>query len=123
MFAFGFNRGLKEARAAPSTPLAQLRAPEVDSDGEKVCYGEDDRPLPKGVLHTATGSLEEDAELEEGGEQETAELKEGDVGPQEEGAESLKKDAGPQGKEIVPFVGTGGSGQESSVDISPHSYR
>ncbi|XP_021612899.1 uncharacterized abhydrolase domain-containing protein DDB_G0269086-like [Manihot esculenta] len=46
MFVSGFNRGLREARHAPSTPLAELRAAEVDSDGEEVLYGEDDRPLP-----------------------------------------------------------------------------
>lgn len=37
MFASGFNQGLKAARDAPSAPLADLRAPELDSDGEEVC--------------------------------------------------------------------------------------
>ena len=33
MFVSGFNRGLREARHAPSTPLAELRAADEDSDG------------------------------------------------------------------------------------------
>ncbi|XP_021624753.2 golgin subfamily A member 6-like protein 2 [Manihot esculenta] len=114
MFASGFNRGLKEARDDPSTPLARLQAPEVDSDGEEVCYGEDDNPLPKGASHTATGPFEEDAELEEGEEKETAEPEESDARLQGEDAKSSGEDAGPQGGEIVPFMGVGGSGQEST---------
>lgn len=47
MLASGYNQGLKAARDAPSTPLSDLWAPEVDSDSEKVRYGEDDNPLPK----------------------------------------------------------------------------
>lgn len=47
MFASGYNQGLKAARDAPSILLANLRAPEVDSDGEEVCYREDGNPLPK----------------------------------------------------------------------------
>ncbi|XP_043813807.1 uncharacterized protein LOC122723901 [Manihot esculenta] len=104
MFASGFNRGLKEARDDPSTPLALLRALEVDSDGEEVCYGEDDNPLPKGASHTTTGPLEEDVELEEGDEQENAEPEESDARPQGEDAKSPVEDAG----SIVPFVGDGG---------------
>ncbi|XP_021631901.1 uncharacterized protein LOC110629302 [Manihot esculenta] len=91
MFVSGFNRGLREARYAPSTPLVELRAAEEDSDGEEVLYGEDDKPLPKGVPHTATGSHKEDAELgeegEEGNSQSTvadAKLQEEDAGPKEE---------------------------------------
>lgn len=86
MFVSGFNRGLREARLAPSTPLSKLRVAKVDSDGEDVLYGEDDLPLPKGTSRTAAGSSE--AEPEPGNE-----------------------DAGPQGQEIVPYVGTGGSEQ------------
>ncbi|XP_043813728.1 uncharacterized protein LOC122723882 [Manihot esculenta] len=104
MFVSSFNRGLREARHALSTPLAQLRALEIDSDGEEVHYGEDDRPFPKGVPHIATESLEEGTELKEGDGQETA-------GPEEEGVESLREYAGPQeggaGSEIVPYVGPG----------------
>lgn len=47
MFASGYNQGFKATRDAPSAPLADLRAPEVDFDGEEVHYGEDDNPLPK----------------------------------------------------------------------------
>ncbi|XP_043817458.1 myosin-10-like [Manihot esculenta] len=81
MFISGYNRGLRTARYALSTPLAELRAVEEDSDGEEVLYGEDDRPLPKGAPRTAAGPSEVGAELGDG-------------------------DAGPQGEEIVPFVGT-----------------
>ncbi|XP_021612101.1 uncharacterized abhydrolase domain-containing protein DDB_G0269086-like [Manihot esculenta] len=106
-----FNQGLREARYAPSTPLAELRAAEVDSDGEDVLYGEDDRPLPKGAPHTAAGSPEEDTELGEEDEPEGS-----DVGPQGEDAE-------PQGGEIVPFVnssvGTDNVDNEAPRNVSP----
>ncbi|XP_021625020.1 tropomyosin-like [Manihot esculenta] len=67
MFVSGYNRGLRTARYAPSTPLAELRASEEDFDGEEVLYEEDDRPLPKGAPRTAAGPSHEDAELGEGG--------------------------------------------------------
>ncbi|XP_043815052.1 rootletin-like [Manihot esculenta] len=91
MFVSGYNRGLRIARYAPSTPLAELQAAEEDSDGEEVLYGEDDRPLPKGASRTVAGPSEADAEL----------------GKEDEGA-------GPQRQEIVPFVGTGGSVPEGA---------
>ena len=50
MFVSGYNRGLRTARYNPSTPLAELRGAEEDSDGEEVLYGEDDRPLPEELL-------------------------------------------------------------------------
>lgn len=50
IFALGYNQGLKAARDAPSTPIADLQAPEVDSDGEEVSYKEDDNPLPLRTL-------------------------------------------------------------------------
>ncbi|XP_043808393.1 uncharacterized protein LOC122722256 [Manihot esculenta] len=87
MFVSGYNRGLRTARYAPSTPLAELRAAEEDSDGEEVLYGEDDRPLPKGAPRTAAGPSEAGAELGDG-------------------------DAGSRGLEVVPFVGIGGSEPE-----------
>lgn len=49
MFASGYNQGLKAACDALSILLADLRAPEVNSDSEKVCYGEDDNPFPKNL--------------------------------------------------------------------------
>lgn len=55
MFASGFNQGLKAARNAPSTPLVDLRALEVDSDDKEVCYGEDDNPLPQNTPHLPFG--------------------------------------------------------------------
>lgn len=61
MFAFVFNQGLKAARDAPSTPLAHLRAPKVNSDGEKVCYGENDNPLSKGATFLPAEPQEEGA--------------------------------------------------------------
>ncbi|XP_043814071.1 uncharacterized protein LOC122723990 [Manihot esculenta] len=79
MFVSGYNRGLRDARYNPSTPLAMLRAAEEDSDGENVLYGEDDRPLPKGASRTAAG-------------------------PSEAVAEPGNEDVGPQGQEIIPFV-------------------
>ncbi|XP_021621496.1 uncharacterized protein LOC110621528 [Manihot esculenta] len=95
IFVSGFNRGLRTARYALSTPLAELRATEVDSDGEDVLYGEDDMPLPKGAHRTAAGPPKADAELRERDDK-------------------AAEDAGPQGREIVPFVGTGGSEQKGS---------
>lgn len=50
MFASSFNQGLKVARVAPSAPLTDLRALELNSDGEEDCYGEDDNLLPKNPL-------------------------------------------------------------------------
>lgn len=50
MFASGFNQGLKAARDAPSTLLADLRSPKVNFDGKEVCYREDDNSLPKNTL-------------------------------------------------------------------------
>lgn len=47
MFASGFKQGLKAACDAPFASLADLRAPELDSDGEEVCYGEIDNLLLK----------------------------------------------------------------------------
>ncbi|XP_043806300.1 ciliary rootlet coiled-coil protein 2-like [Manihot esculenta] len=87
MFVSGYNRGLRIARYTPSTPLAKLQAAKVDSDGEEVLYGEDDRPLPKGASRTAARSSGAEPELED-------------------------EDVGPQGQEIMPFIGTGGSKQE-----------
>ncbi|XP_021597647.1 ribosome-binding protein 1-like [Manihot esculenta] len=65
MFASGFNRGLREARQAPSTPLSELRAKEEDSDGEEVLYREDDLPLPKGTSRTSAGPSDKDIGLGE----------------------------------------------------------
>lgn len=45
MFASSFNQDLKAARDAPSAPLADLQTPELNSNGEEVCYGEDDNPF------------------------------------------------------------------------------
>ena len=94
MFRSGYNRGLREARRAPDTPLAKLRAREVDSDGEDVLYGEDDFPLPRGTSHIAAGSSGEESEqqgdnMEDfGTEGEDLEPEEGDPGPGLEGARS-----------------------------------
>ncbi|XP_043815239.1 rootletin-like [Manihot esculenta] len=79
MFVSRYNRGLRTARYAPSTPLAELRAAEEDSDGEAVLYGEDDRPLPKRASSSAAGPSEAEPELGNDG-------------------------AGPQGQEIVPVI-------------------
>lgn len=95
MFVSGFNRGLKEARQAPSTSLAKLRAAEVDSDGKTVFYGEDDLPLPKGTSHASAGLPCEDSKADEGDDEASEEV-------------------GPEGLEIVPFVGTGRSEQEGA---------
>ncbi|XP_043811063.1 uncharacterized protein LOC122723326 [Manihot esculenta] len=95
MFVSGFNRGLREARQAPSTPLAKLQAAEVDSDGEDVLYGEDDLPLPKGTSHTSAGPSDKDTEL---GEED----------------ERAAEDTGPPGLEVVLYVGDGGSEQEGA---------
>ncbi|XP_021620552.1 uncharacterized abhydrolase domain-containing protein DDB_G0269086-like [Manihot esculenta] len=86
---------LREARQAPSTPLAKLRAAEVDSDGEDVLYGEDDLPLPKGTSHTSAGPSDKDTEL---GEED----------------ERAAKDIGPPELEIVPYTGDGRSEQEDT---------
>lgn len=50
IFSTGYNQGLKAARDAPFVPLTDLRAPEFNSGGEQVHYGEDDKHLPKGPL-------------------------------------------------------------------------
>lgn len=55
MFASNYNQGLKAVRDAPSTQLANLRALEVDSDGEEVHYREDDNPLPNRAPHLPAG--------------------------------------------------------------------
>lgn len=47
MFASGYNQSLKAVRDASSTLLVALQAPEIDSDGEEVHYGEDNNPLPR----------------------------------------------------------------------------
>ncbi|XP_021616553.2 uncharacterized protein LOC110617856 [Manihot esculenta] len=94
MFRTGYNRGLREARHAPDTPLAKLRAREVDSDGEDVLYGEDDFPLPRGTSRTAAGSSGEESEqqgdnMEDfGTESDDPKPEEGDPGPGLEGARS-----------------------------------
>ncbi|XP_021621469.1 uncharacterized protein LOC110621498 [Manihot esculenta] len=111
MFVSGFNRGLREARHNPSTPLTELRAKEEDSDGEEVVYGEDDRPLPKGASRTAVGPSEANTELD-AEDVEVLDLEEDDAEPQDKDAELGKEGVGPQGQEMVPFVGTGGSEQE-----------
>ena len=100
MYVTGYNRGIREARHAPDTPLAKLRMAEVDSDGEPVLYGEDDFPMPRGDCRVGGPSAVSSEEESESDGEDLGALESEGGNPESEG-----EDLNP-GLETAPVVGT-----------------